>query len=405
MFSAGVRSPLGELLGLLRSVVGEVDVDGLEVPEAARLVEECAEAERLLAALRVVVASTLEDKAVWRREGYRSLAAWMAAKTGTPVGPAIATLEMVKLMDDLPALAAAFRDGRLSEAQAREIAEVASQVPEAEEQLLEAAERLSLKGLHEACERLEASSRIDEDERHRRVHKERRTRSWVRRGVGHFTARMTPDELARFMAGLNARTNEIVAEGILGGWFESREAHSVDALVDLVRPDSAPSARPDTMVHVVVDYEALVRGHTVTGETCEIPGVGPIPVSVARYMSQDAILKVLITKGVDVVTVAHAGYTIPAHLRSALEVRDRKCIVPHCDAHRRLEKDHRDTFSRTRVTKLDELAHLCPWHHYQKTFLGYTYRGGPGTWEWIPPEHRDVDLSALRRVIVSARRC
>lgn len=153
------------------------------------------------------------------------------------------------------------------------------------------------------------------------MHKQRRTRGWVRKGVGRFSATMTPDELARFMAGLDARTNDIVADGIRGGWFQSREAHSVDALIDLARPDSAPPAGPDTMVHVVVDYDALVRGHTVTGETCEIPGVGPIPVSVARYMSEDAILKVLITKGVDVVTVAHAGYTIPAHLRSALDVR------------------------------------------------------------------------------------
>ena len=329
----------------------------------------------------------------------------MAAKTGTPVGAAIATLEMAKLLQDLPALAAAFRDGRLSEAQAREIAEVASQVPEAEDQLLEAAGKLSLKGLREECQRIEASSCIDEDERHRRVHKQRRTWASVRKGVGRFSATMTPDELARFMAGLNARTDEIVADGILGGWFESREAHSVDALVDMARPESAVPAGHDTMVHVVVDYEALIRGHTVTGETCEIPGVGPIPVSVARYMSQDAILKVLITKGVDVVTVAHAGYTIPAHLRSALEVRDPKCIVPGCDARRRLEKDHRNTFSRTRITKLDDLAHLCPWHHYQKTFLGYTYRGAPGTWEWLPPENRDVDLSALRRVITCVRRC
>jgi hypothetical protein len=216
---------------------------------------------------------------------------------------------------------------------------------------------------------------------------------------------MTPDELALFVAGLNARTDDIVADGIVGGWFESREAHSVDALIDLARPDSAPPAGPNTMVHVVVDYDALVRGHTVAGETCEVPGIGPIPVSVARSMSQDAILKVLITKGVDVVTVAHAGYTIPAHLRTALDVRDPKCIVPTCEIRRRLQTDHRNTYSRTGVTKLEDLARLCPWHHYQKTFLGYTYRGGPGTWEWIPPEDRDVDLAALGRAITCARRC
>ena len=405
MLGAGTDSPLdelGELLGLIRSVVSGVDLDELEVAETTRLVEECAEAERLLGALRVVATVTLEHKVVWRREGFRSVAAWMAAKTGTAVGPAIATVEMAKLLGDLPVLAAAFRDGLVSEAQAREIAEVAAEVPDAEAQLVEAAGKLTLRGLREECQRVEAAALIDDDDRYRRVHKHRHTRGWVRKGVGHFRADMTPDELARLMAMLDVRTDDIVEDAIRGRWFESREAHSVDALLDLVGSDSPG---PETMVHVVVDYDALIRGHTVAGETCEIPGVGPIPVSVARYMSQDAILKVLITKGVDVVTVAHAGYTIPAHLRSALDVRDPKCIVPGCDAHRRLQRDHRNTFSRTGVTKLADLARLCRFHHYLKTFCGYTYRGGPGNWEWLPPENRDVDLSDLRRVITTARRC
>ncbi|MCA1843049.1 MAG: 13E12 repeat family protein, partial [Actinobacteria bacterium] len=345
MFDAGVGSPLGELLPSVRSVVGGVDVDRLEVPGAVRLIEECAEAERLLAALRVVVTATLENKAVWRRDGYRSVAAWMASKTGTAVGAAIATVEMVKLLDGLPVLAAAFRSGLLSEAQAKEIAEVASEVPAAEAQLVEAAGKLTLKGLREECQRVEAAALIDEDDRHRRVHKQRRTRAWIRKGVGHFSAAMTPDELARLMAGLDARTTDIVEDAIRGRWFESREAHSVDALIDLVRPDSAPRAGPDTMVHVVVDYDALVRGHTVAGEQCEIPGVGPIPVSVARHLAQDSILKVLVTKGVDVVTVAHAGYTVPSHLRSALDVRDPTCIVPGHDIRRNLEKDHRNSYN------------------------------------------------------------
>lgn len=403
--SAGVDGPLGELLTLVRSVAGGIDVDGLDVSEAVGVVEACAEAERLLAALRVVVTATLENKAVWRREGYRSVAAWMAAKTGTPVGSAVATLEMAKLLRDLPVLAAAFRDGLLSEVQAREIADVVSVVPDAEAQLLEAAGKLTLRALRDECQRVEAAALIDEEERHRRVHKQRHVRGWVRRGVGHFKAEMTPGELARVMTRVNDRTNDIVAEAIRGRWFESREAHSVDALLDLLGPDGPGPTGPDTMVHVVIDYDALVRGHTMSGERCEIPGLGPIPVSVARAMSQDAILKVLVTKGVDVVMVAHAGRTIPAHLRSALEVRDPTCIIPGCDISRNLEIDHRNSFSRTRVTKLEDLARLCRWHHYQKTFLGYTYRGGRDAWEWIPPENRDVDLTPLRRIITAARRC
>ena len=149
-----------------------------------------------------------------------------------------------------------------------------------------------------------------------------------------------------------------------------------------------------------------MRGHLETGEKCEVPGIGPIPVSVARQMADDAILKVLLTKGVDVITVAHAGYSPPAHLRSAVFVRDNgTCIVPRCNRRRHLQIDHRNAYGRTRVTKLEDLALLCAFHHYLKTFCGYMYRGGPGTWEWLPPADRDIDLVALRRVITSARRC
>jgi hypothetical protein len=122
-------------------------------------------------------------------------------------------------------------------------------------------------------------------------------------------------------------------------------------------------------------------------------------------MADDAILKVLLTKGVDVAAVAHGGKTIPTHLRSALEVRDPTCIVPGCNVRRGLQIDHRNTFGRTRVTKLEDLARLCGFHHHLKTFVGYTYRGGPGSWEWLPPENRDVDFVALRPVITGARRC
>jgi len=194
-------------------------------------------------------------------------------------------------------------------------------------------------------------------------------RAWVdRHQVGHLSVITTADDLARVMNETDRRADDITVDAIRGGWFES-------------------------------------RGHTVAGERCEIPGFGPVPVSLARRMSEDAILKVIVTRGVDVVGVAYGGRTIPAHFRSALKIRDSKCIVPRCDVRRNLEIDHRNTWSRTQVTKLDDLARLCPWHHHQKTFLGYTYRGGPGTWQWIPPENRDEDLTALRRIITCARRC
>ena len=76
MFDAGVESLLDELVTSVRSVVTGIDVDGLEAQVAGRVVEQCAEAERLLAALRLLAAATLHDKALWRRDGSRSAAAW-----------------------------------------------------------------------------------------------------------------------------------------------------------------------------------------------------------------------------------------------------------------------------------------------------------------------------------------
>jgi len=407
MFDAGIESPLDELLGLIRLGVGDIEADALDAGAAARVVEQCAEAERILAALRVSAAATLKSAALWRREGFRSVAAWMAAKTGTALGPAIDAVEMAGQLGELPVVADAFRDGRLSVAQAVEIVDVASEAPEVQDRLVEAAAKVTLKGLREECRRVKASLAVDEDDRYRRVHRKRRIRAWVdRHEVGHLSATMTADQLARIMNTVDGRADEIMTGAVRGGWFESPEAHRFDALLDLLGPGHDGPAGPEHMVHVLVDYDALVRGHTVAGEQCEVPGFGPVPVSVARKMSEDAILKVILTRGADVVGVAHGGRTVPAHLRSALEIRDPKCIVPRCDVRRNLEIDHRNTWSRTQVTKLDDLARLCRWHHHQKTFLGYTYRGGPGKkWQWIPPANRDEDLSALRRVISGARRC
>src|SRR5437763_2975689 len=145
MFDAGVDSPLDEVLALIRQVVGGVDIQDLDAPVAARLVEQCAEAERLLAALRVIVTAPLKDRAFWRREGFRSVATWMAAKTGTAVGPAIEALEMAGQLGQLPLLAEAFRAGRVSTVQSVEIADVASEAPETQEQLIAAAGKLSLR--------------------------------------------------------------------------------------------------------------------------------------------------------------------------------------------------------------------------------------------------------------------
>ena len=42
------------------------------------------------------------------------------------------------------------------------------------------------------------------------------------------------------------------------------------------------------------------RGGVELGETCEIPGVGPVPISVLHQHAEDAIWHALVTDGVDI---------------------------------------------------------------------------------------------------------
>jgi hypothetical protein len=85
-------------------------------------------------------------------------------------------------------------------------------------------------------------------------------------------------------------------------------------------------------VIVRVDWDALVRGWPVEGEVCEVPGIGPVPVSLVRAMveSGDAVLKAVVTRGTDVVNVAHLRRQPSAVQRTALRWLDLVCVEPGC---------------------------------------------------------------------------
>ena len=142
---------------------------------------------------------------------------------------------------------------------------------------------------------------------------------------------------------------------------------------------------------VRVDYSALLRGHTVAGEVCEIAGGGPVPVAVAQRMLDDCFLKVLLVDGTDVRAVSHPGRTIPARLRSAVDERSHECDIEGCHAGRALVIDHNLPVEEHGPTALWNLHRLCPHHHEHKHRHGLRLVGEPGRMrfvragEWAPP--------------------
>ena len=91
-----------------------------------------------------------------------------------------------------------------------------------------------------------------------------------------------------------------------------------------------------------LDYDALVRGAIDGEETCEIAGLGPIPVRIARELLGDAILKLVITKGVDVANVTHLGRSVTVAQQVALWWQSPECTRLGCTRTQRLENDHRE---------------------------------------------------------------
>jgi hypothetical protein len=134
-----------------------------------------------------------------------------------------------------------------------------------------------------------------------------------------------------------------------------------------------------------VDAAALRRGHIDGGELCEIAGVGPVPVTVARDLLGEAIVKLVITNGVDVANVTHLGRGPTTAQKIALMWANDTCIAEGCHR-RRIEYDHRTPWAQTRHTRLDELDPLCEFHHDLKTRLGWALVPGKGKRPFVPPD-------------------
>ena len=139
-----------------------------------------------------------------------------------------------------------------------------------------------------------------------------------------------------------------------------------------------------TLMLVRVDLDALIRGAVAGDELCEIPGVGPISAAAARTLLGESILKLVITRGVDVINVTHLGRGPTDAQKVAVLFRQPVCIVEGC--HRtRLEFDHRTPWAQTRHTRVDDLQGPCPFHHRQKTVHGWELIDGTGKRPMVPP--------------------
>jgi hypothetical protein len=316
----------------------------------------------------------------------------MARASGSTSGSAKAALDTAAALEELPEAKAAVEAGELSLAQARELVRTEAECPGSASELLNVARQNSLKTLKERARDRRVRA-IDPEELHRQQHAAKQARYWTTKlGNVVVLAELPPEVGVPIANRLDAETDRVWQEhrrklnrqrwsgssglfddGPAAGAAQRRATLAADAFVRMFETGGGkPKAQQADLV-IVCDLQAYRRGHTEEGEVCHIIGGGPIPVSLARELGQDAFLKAVIHEGTEIHTIAHFGRRYPAVLRTALTLgaaphfEGRVCAEPGCDRRYHCERDHIDPCANGGETSLQNLAWRCWLHHRAKT--------------------------------------
>jgi hypothetical protein len=429
------------ILNQLEQLSATFDPNEYTAKDAEILTKVFARIERFGSNLRLVCARRVEKANVHQSKGHKDAGSWLAGITGDSVGRAKSELETARAIEAHPEIAQAVAQGQISRSQAAQISSAADVHPELAGDLVESARSLRYDELKKHCNDVRSSTGSSEEasERYEKMRKRRYCKMWTDdEGMGQLRAQMTPDALAALQAALAPHQKQIFQAARREDRFESQAAYDLDALIAMalastdgsvsgsgscscgVSGNTAPGdsdsvagndtsgadgSKPKTtkrpgrnkaLIRIRVDLQALLRGYTEPGETCQIPGIdGPLPVSLVRELLGESILELVITQGTDVRTVCTDSRYIAKALAIALEERDPVCQVPDCHVSQGLERDHwRVDFVKGGPTELDNLVRLCAYHHHQKHHAGWRIDGGPGQWRWIAPDDKSFPDAA-----------
>lgn len=371
--------------------------------QAAAVVRELAVIEKAAATARMFAAVRVAKTDAWRGQGHASAADWLAAHAGITVGRAAAQLRTGRQADELPKTKRAMQEGDLSPEQAEAVASASTADPAAEDGLLRAAADETAAALRRRADAARAAA-TDARERERRVRRERSVR-YRNDAEGAFclTLRGPAADGVMLLSLLRPFEEEAFRQSRRrereGGERETHENRTYDALMALLASPAvdaaadAPAPRTprggdNVKVIVRVDLAALLRGHTVAGETCEVDGVGPLSAEAVKRMLLDRnpFVAAVLHGGRQVQTVAHLGRGLSAHQRTAIEAMGLRCSNAACNKAVGMQIDHRQPWAADQRTILSNQDPLCPDCHRRKTHHGWHLEPGTGPRRFLPPD-------------------
>jgi hypothetical protein len=330
------------------------DLDAAICTLAAKL---NAETHRLLTLVR-----EFDDRRGWAKWSFRNCAEWLAWRCGLSLSAAREKVRTAQALRDLPAIGAAFAEGRLSYSKVRALTRVVEGCEEAA--LLEYALNSTAAQVEERCRELRNA---------RPESVEIAQRAWERRALSLF--RDAARGVMRVSVELPIEEGEVLAQALdravaageapAGIEFEANgwRAQQADALVAIAKrylEEAKPSAegssstadRYQVVVHV---DESALRGGL---------GRADLPVDTMKRLACDGSL-VTVTEDPDgtPLDVGRKQRTVSAPLKRALWARDRGCSFPGCDHQHYVDAHHIEHWAEGGATSLENLTLLCAHHH------------------------------------------
>jgi hypothetical protein len=338
-------------------------------------------------------------------DGGVSTVSWLRPHCGMTVKAAAYRVHLARTLGELPATLDSARAGRASFSNVTMIAHLAEavgveQVAPLESILVGAAETLepgAMRVLTQATRlRLDPDGVLADDNH---AH-ERRWFECEQTYGGVFVLR---GELDAEGGALVKTAIDALSQGMARGETRTGSQRRADALVDvfaaqLRRGDHRDVHGQRPHLTVTVSAETL-RAGAVDAEPAELSGVGPIHPETARRLACDAVRTVVtVAPPADAaastawgtpakpLSVGRATRIIPAHIRTALRLRDQGCRFPGCDRPPAWTDGHHIIhWPDGGPTELDNLVSLCRPHHRAVHEQGWRIRIADGIAVVEPP--------------------
>jgi hypothetical protein len=314
----------------------------------------------------LVLVREFDDRFAWSKWSFKSCAEWLAWRSEISLSAAREKVRTAQALRALPAISAAFSEGRLSYSKVRALTRVAHM--QDEDLLLAYALTTTAENVEERCRQIRNVA--PESVHHaRRAWGNRSLRMWRDEGRGmlRFTVEVPIDEGELIARALDCAvaagevTTDISPEAGAGSKSMAWCAQQADALVAVAKSylggsDGGEGGATADHYQVVIHADAKSLGGGA--------GLADLPIdTVKRLLCDGSLVLVAEDEAGRPLDVGRKQRTVSTPLRRALHARDRGCTFPGCRRKRYLDGHHLEHWINGGETNPDYLTLLCTYHH------------------------------------------